>query len=363
MMDQSEQLIELEWDTRILDLGGGDHFWLSLVPTGWQDQRFPGGSRVLVATMTFTVEETTTICMDVDYWSGGSGVCFSRSDAITYTPEHFMPICEDIHFPGGLPHFTTCPHDQTHDANGHYASLPFEATTLMRGEVVAEVDASFAGSGVENASVFYTSFPPAEYVAGYVEYDVVDHCQAGGTMTLIAYDEYGASVDCEFDVFLTNDPPVPSLPPTWRALAGYTMSLPVSATDVNGDDITGIELDGFWYEPDSLQPPVNPPTFDGENPGFFSWAPTATDACGASYTRDISIEVGTLYCGDCNADGEINLADVVYLIADLFKGGPEPDPICRGDGNCSGVRDVGDVVVLINYLFKYGQAPCFECCP
>jgi hypothetical protein len=381
MMDQSQEVIPLVWDTRILDLGTGDHFWLSLVPTGTEDQRFPGGSRVLLATMTFTVVETTTICIDTCF-PGMMRLAFSRSDAVTYTPQiwdDYIPadeVCQSIHFPGMPPYFITCPQDESPSVNGSYVSSDFVTTTSMRGEVVAQVDVSFTGSGVENATVFYTSPVPAEYVAGYVEYDVVDHCQAGGTMTLTAYDEYGASgPDCDFDITLVNSAPAVNLPPTWRALAGYTMSLPVSATDANGDEITGIELDGFWYEPDSLQPPVNPPTFDGGNPGLFSWAPTetetgtwialftATDACDDSYTRELSIEVGTLYCGDCNADGEINLADVVYLVGDLFKEGPPPDPPCRGDANCSGVRDVGDVVVLINYLFKYGQAPCFECCP
>jgi len=375
MMDQSQQMIELEWDTRILDLGAGDHFWLSLVPSGWEDQRFPGGSRVLLATMTFAVEETTMICMDVDYWPGRSGLRFSRSDAVTYIPQHFLPVCQSIHFPGGPPYFTECPGNRIHSFNGSYASPPFEVTNLKRGEVITDVGVSFQGSGVENVDIVFIHPPPAEYVDGYVTYDVVDHCEGGGIMTLDAWDEYAASDSCDFEIYLDNDPPAVNLPPTWRALAEYTMGLLVSATDPEGDEVTGIELDGFWYEPDSLQPPVNPPAFDGGNPGLFSWAPTetesgtwialfsATDACNDSYSRGISIEVGTLYCGDCNADGEINLADVIYLIADLFRDGPEPDPICRGDSNCSGVRDLGDVVVLINYLFKYGQAPCFECCP
>ncbi|MGB2805508.1 MAG: hypothetical protein WBD64_11510 [Candidatus Zixiibacteriota bacterium] len=373
MMDLSDGFGP-EWDTRILNLANGDNFWLSLVPTSMQDQRFKGGSRVLVASIMLTIEDTTTICID-SCFALMMHLAFSRSDAVTYIPRHFLPVCEDIHYPGGPPYFTVCPSNQMHSFNGSYTSSPFHVTNLTRGEVITDVGVSFLGSGVENVNLVFTNPPPAEHVEGHVNYDVVGHCQAGGTVTLTAWNEYGASDWCDFDITLVNNSPAVNLPHTWRALAGYTMGLKVSATDADGDLVTGIQLDAFWYEDDSLQPPTNPPSFDSGNPGLFSWAPTesetgtwialftATDACGAAYTRDLSIEVGTLYCGDCNAEGEINLADVIYLLSDLFKGGPPPDPVCRGDANCSGYRDVGDVVVLINYLFKYGQAPCFECCP
>jgi len=63
-------------------------------------------------------------------------------------------------------------------------------------------------------------------------------------------------------------------------------------------------------------------------------------------------------CGDCNADGVINSADIVYLINYLFKGGTEPKwPINRGDVNGDGIINSADVVSLINYLFKGGEAP------
>ncbi|MGB2982041.1 MAG: dockerin type I repeat-containing protein, partial [Candidatus Zixiibacteriota bacterium] len=85
--------------------------------------------------------------------------------------------------------------------------------------------------------------------------------------------------------------------------------------------------------------------------------------CGAGVTHQLTIQVGTPYCGDCTGDGDINLGDVVYLIGYLYKQGPPPDPLCRGDVNADGSRDVGDVVLLINYLFKSSFAPCFDCCP
>jgi hypothetical protein len=63
-------------------------------------------------------------------------------------------------------------------------------------------------------------------------------------------------------------------------------------------------------------------------------------------------------CGDVNADGVINAADVVYLINYLFINGPAPIPLESGDVNCDGVRTSADVVYLINYLYIGGPAPC-----
>ena len=373
MMDYAEQMIGLEWDTRILDIGTEDHFWLSTVPTGTPDRRFPGGSRVLTATMTFTIEDdTTTICMDTCFWPPTGRLAFSRMDAVTYFPRHFLPVCQTFCI-GTPPYFLDWPSDQHHNTNGPSSELHFEAAGYGVFELVS-VAIEFVGDGVGNASFSWVSGLGTPHVEGGVEYDVIDHCQAGG------YIRIGVQDRCErwgyrsFNVELSNDPPVLTSPDTWSALAGHTMRLEVSASDPD-EHTAAIELEGFWYEPDSLQQPINPPSFDGGNPRLFSWAPTeaetgtwiasfsATDPCGEVDSHQLSIEVGLLYCGDCNADGEINLADVVFLVADLFKDGPSPDPVCRGDGNCSGVRDVGDVVLLINYLFKYGQAPCFECCP
>ncbi len=67
-----------------------------------------------------------------------------------------------------------------------------------------------------------------------------------------------------------------------------------------------------------------------------------------------------LDCGDANRDELINVADAVYIINYVFKGGPAPDPVEYGDANCDGAVNVGDGVYLINYVFKGGPRPC---CP
>lgn len=61
--------------------------------------------------------------------------------------------------------------------------------------------------------------------------------------------------------------------------------------------------------------------------------------------------------GDANADGNIDLGDVVYLVNYLYKGGPAPVPHEAGNCNCDEGIDVEDVVYLLNYLLRNGPVP------
>src|SRR5262245_675058 len=59
--------------------------------------------------------------------------------------------------------------------------------------------------------------------------------------------------------------------------------------------------------------------------------------------------------GDANADGAVNISDVIFLINHLFAGGSSP--MGPADVNGDGVVTVGDVLYLINGLFAGGPAP------
>jgi hypothetical protein len=69
------------------------------------------------------------------------------------------------------------------------------------------------------------------------------------------------------------------------------------------------------------------------------------------------VECESTNFGDANGDGDINVADAVFLINYIFKGGPAPDPLAAGDANCDGQANVGDAVYLINFVFKGGPPP------
>jgi hypothetical protein len=65
--------------------------------------------------------------------------------------------------------------------------------------------------------------------------------------------------------------------------------------------------------------------------------------------------------GDANQDGTINIADVVFLINFLFKGGKAPDPLALGDPSGDCLVNSADVTYLVNYLFKNGPEPKWGC--
>ena len=69
-------------------------------------------------------------------------------------------------------------------------------------------------------------------------------------------------------------------------------------------------------------------------------------------------------CGDANGDEAVNLADAVYIINYVFKGGPPPDPPASGDANGDGAADLADAVYIINFIFKGGLPPvCLDTVP
>jgi len=65
--------------------------------------------------------------------------------------------------------------------------------------------------------------------------------------------------------------------------------------------------------------------------------------------------------GDSNGDNLLNLADPVYLLNHLYRGGAAPPPGTRPDADCSGTMSLSDAIALIDYFFMDGEAPGAFC--
>jgi len=96
MMDEYEKGYGEEWSGIMLHLDGLSLIWFTLIPSGFEDQRFGEANHVLLATMTFKLEDTTTVCVDSCFWPPAIHYNFSRSDAVTYIPRDNMPYCVRI---------------------------------------------------------------------------------------------------------------------------------------------------------------------------------------------------------------------------------------------------------------------------
>ncbi len=66
------------------------------------------------------------------------------------------------------------------------------------------------------------------------------------------------------------------------------------------------------------------------------------------------------FVGDVNADNRILIDDLTYLVAWLWKDGPDPIPLAAGDLDCSGDLNVADITTLVAYLFLGGTI-CDAC--
>lgn len=80
-------------------------------------------------------------------------------------------------------------------------------------------------------------------------------------------------------------------------------------------------------------------------------------------TANIAITVvdSAYVCGDADANGIVNVSDIVMLISYVFNGSPAPDPPGRGEVDCNGVVNISDIVFLIAYIFSGGPVPCTGC--
>jgi len=91
--------------------------------------------------------------------------------------------------------------------------------------------------------------------------------------------------------------------------------------------------------------------------------------CGLESQVDSTIKTDyiDIYCCrlrcDANHDGTgPDIADLVYMVAYMFSGGPEPECIEETDIDGSGgIPDIADLVYLVDYMFAGGPepAPCF----
>ena len=96
--------------------------------------------------------------------------------------------------------------------------------------------------------------------------------------------------------------------------------------------------------------------------GHFWIDAVVEDTAGRTAERWYRLRVKLDYrCGDANGDKMVNVADAVFVINYVFKGGAAPVPKDAADANHDNLVNVADAVYLINYVFRGGPPPVPGC--
>jgi len=133
-----------------------------------------------------------------------------------------------------------------------------------------------------------------------------------------------------------------------------------STSEQGGDDLDG---DGIPGSEDNCPSTPNPSQSDLDGDGVGD----ACDNCVETPNPDqIDSDFDGLgdacdnccvTAGDANNDDKVNIADITFLIARIFAGGPAPPCCSEGDANGSGKINIADITYLIARIFAGGPAP------
>lgn len=105
----------------------------------------------------------------------------------------------------------------------------------------------------------------------------------------------------------------------------------------------------------TVQAPVRPPA--GTAIGVVSSLQFKAEVKNAPYAYDIQLAraVTIPHRGDAVTDGKINLADITFVIADVYLGGSSTDPSWVEDFTCDGKINLADITAIIARVYLGGS--------
>ncbi|MFW9770390.1 MAG: dockerin type I domain-containing protein, partial [Candidatus Thorarchaeota archaeon] len=90
---------------------------------------------------------------------------------------------------------------------------------------------------------------------------------------------------------------------------------------------------------------------------YYNFRYFATDTAGNADTLVNWVRVVAFLRGDSNSDGNVDVADVTFLITYVFRGGPAPALEEAADCNNDQTLDISDALYLVNFIFRGGPPP------
>jgi len=256
------------------------------------------------------------------------------------------PICFDIvSTENEPPIITNCPEAPLVCNAGETVEYAFEAYDPDPGQEIAFAVISGPGS-IDDFGLYTWTTQPEDTGEWIITVEAFDGQDATGCDFMIQVKEY-------------------NVPPEFVSDCGVSFTCKVGETFTHM--FSAVDPDG-WPSPLTYELVEGPGIIESPT-GQYEFNPTIDDV-GTWEVRVLAndgdstalcviyIHVYELYMqGDATGDGTISVADAVYVINYVFKGGPAPPTDEAGDANCDYTINVADAVCIINYVFKGGPEP------
>jgi hypothetical protein len=225
----------------------------------------------------------------------------------------------------------------------------------------------FSYEGIANGIEIYnySSTPSAVLFRGFalVHFGVIESCS-----------EPPDTCGCEAQVIptITPDPMYAIFPyrivpiPGTATIRSDELPEGYDATDINALTLTlndSVISTGAFTTPDSLDMYFDARDFVRTygliwGVAYLTYAVSGEFNDGVPFSLEYPIVIIGHRSGDANLDGDVNVADAVFIINYIFSGGDAPMLAKTADANCDGKVNVGDAIRLINYIFRGDTEPC-----
>lgn len=114
-----------------------------------------------------------------------------------------------------------------------------------------------------------------------------------------------------------------------------------------------------WTIPDDLSNQVRVRVIQ-DNPGF-NYTGTSADDLAIIDTTTVPPPSCCDLPGDANDDGSVDVADLTFIVAFMFGGGPSPTCLDEGDLQADCTIDIADLTYRVAWMFSGGPAPVCGC--
>jgi hypothetical protein len=184
----------------------------------------------------------------------------------------------------------------------------------------------------------------------------------------IFYDHAVVRNACDFTLNIINTPPTVTADcgATIDCCLGTSVTFPFQVTDVNTGDNLSFDMVEDAGGRATIHGPNKLITFtDDGNDGEALYEVIAAFSDRAEDTTYCTIYFNVrACCGDVNADGNLNLLDILYLIDHVYgtPPGPPPGQFAQGDVVTDGYLNLLDILYLINYLYAVPSGPAPPSC-